>query len=141
MSKLEPFRSGYMKPPKHAQFKKGQSGNPKGRPRKPDNVPTMIERVLKRKVRVEGEDKKITLMDALMRKLREQVLDGDVQAFRLAQKVLETGGKLSPARSYAQQEATDAKLRLAKLMGLVIGPDNYARTPEEHEEFMRDAKE
>lgn len=141
MSKLEPFTSGYMKPPKHAQFKKGQSGNPKGRPRKPDNVPTMIERVLKRKVRVEGEDKKITLMDALMRKLREQVLDGDVRAFRLAQKVLETGAKLSPARSYAQQEATEAKLRLSEMLGLIIGPDNCARTPEEHEEFVRHAEE
>jgi hypothetical protein len=30
-------------------------------------VPTMIERVMKRKVRVEGEDKKITMMSALMR--------------------------------------------------------------------------
>ncbi len=26
--------AGYRKPPKHTQFKKGQSGNPKGRPRK-----------------------------------------------------------------------------------------------------------
>ena len=26
---------GYGKPPKNGQFKKGQSGNPKGRPKKP----------------------------------------------------------------------------------------------------------
>ena len=28
------YEVGYKKPPKHTQFKKGQSGNPKGRPRK-----------------------------------------------------------------------------------------------------------
>ncbi|WP_082512564.1 DUF5681 domain-containing protein [Afipia sp. Root123D2] len=26
---------GYKKPPRHTQFKKGQSGNPKGRPKRP----------------------------------------------------------------------------------------------------------
>lgn len=28
------YKTGYCKPPKHSQFKKGQSGNPKGRPSK-----------------------------------------------------------------------------------------------------------
>ena len=30
----EPYETGYKKPPKHSQFKKGQSGNPKGKPKK-----------------------------------------------------------------------------------------------------------
>jgi len=30
----EPYRTGYRKPPRHRQFKPGQSGNPRGRPRK-----------------------------------------------------------------------------------------------------------
>jgi Family of unknown function (DUF5681) len=29
---------GYRKPPKNGQFKKGQSGNPKGRPKKPSEL-------------------------------------------------------------------------------------------------------
>jgi hypothetical protein len=30
----EPYRTGYRKPPRNRQFKPGQSGNPRGRPRK-----------------------------------------------------------------------------------------------------------
>jgi hypothetical protein len=29
------YEVGYRKPPRHAQFQKGQSGNPGGRPRRP----------------------------------------------------------------------------------------------------------
>ena len=33
--KSAPYQVGYGKPPVHAQFRKGQSGNPGGRPRGP----------------------------------------------------------------------------------------------------------
>ena len=42
--------TGFMNPPKHTQFQKGKSGNPRGRPRKRDDLNTVLERVLKRKV-------------------------------------------------------------------------------------------
>ena len=29
----DPYKVGYGKPPRHSQFKKGQSGNPQGRPK------------------------------------------------------------------------------------------------------------
>lgn len=35
MASNDDYEVGYGKPPKHAQFKPGKSGNPKGRPRKP----------------------------------------------------------------------------------------------------------
>ena len=31
---MSEYKTGYKKPPKKSQFRKGQSGNPKGRPRK-----------------------------------------------------------------------------------------------------------
>ena len=141
MSKLEPFTSGYMKPPKHSQFKKGKSGNPKGRPRKPDDVPMMIKRVLKRKVRVAGEGKKITLMEGLIYKLRERVMEGDTKAFAISRRILETDLLLNPVRGETQDILYAVKLRLAEIMGLVVGADGVARDPEDAEEYERNAEE
>ena len=44
-----PYEIGYGKPPKHTQFKPGQSGNSKGRPRGQRNFRTAVRDALKRK--------------------------------------------------------------------------------------------
>ncbi len=41
---------GFGRPPKHAQFKKGQSGNRKGRPKGTLNLASVLERTLREKV-------------------------------------------------------------------------------------------
>ena len=43
---------GYGKPPKHAQWKKGQSGNPKGRPRRDRNVSALVAALLAHTIRL-----------------------------------------------------------------------------------------
>ncbi len=49
MSKLDEedvgYEVGYGKPPAASRFKKGQSGNPKGRPKVTKNVSNMLEEV------------------------------------------------------------------------------------------------
>lgn len=44
MSDNDNDKVGYARPPKKYQFKPGQSGNPRGRPRKPRRAPTMSQR-------------------------------------------------------------------------------------------------
>lgn len=39
----QPEKVGYGRPPKHTRFKRGQSGNPKGRPKGSRNLSTEIE--------------------------------------------------------------------------------------------------
>ena len=46
---------GYGRPPQATQFKKGQSGNPRGRPRKPRGQATIAERVLGEVQRLAGQ--------------------------------------------------------------------------------------
>lgn len=41
---MPPEKIGYKKPPKKSQFKKGKSGNPKGRPKGSKNKPQYMDK-------------------------------------------------------------------------------------------------
>ena len=47
---------GYGKPTKKTRFKKGQSGNPKGRPKGAKNLASIVAQVCRERVRVKGEN-------------------------------------------------------------------------------------
>ncbi|WP_299356160.1 DUF5681 domain-containing protein [uncultured Shimia sp.] len=92
MTDRETPTSGFMNPPKHTQFQKGKSGNPRGRPRKRDDLNTVLERVLKRKVPVRDEERKVPIRDALIWRLRDLALQGDKQALSLQRRIIEQAG-------------------------------------------------
>jgi hypothetical protein len=76
---------GYGKPPKHSQFKKGQSGNPKGRPRGKRNMSSLVAEVLAQKVTItaNGKRKRVSSETALLLRLREKALGGDLRALQI----------------------------------------------------------
>lgn len=96
MSELKPFTDGYMKPPKHSRFQPGKSGNSNGRPKQPLTPYTALQKALKRKVAIKGEDRKISLDEALMRRLRDLALVGDRRAILMQQNILEMYGMTAP---------------------------------------------
>lgn len=49
------YEIGYGKPPKHSQFKKGQSGNSKGRPKKRKSIQELIQEELDTEITVSGK--------------------------------------------------------------------------------------
>lgn len=83
---------GYMSPPKHTRFPKGKSDNPRGRPKQKDDIYTLLQRVLKRKVRLKGADQQMPMREALIRKLRELALSGDQRAISLQRRILDEAG-------------------------------------------------
>ena len=77
---------GYRRPPKETQFKKGQSGNPSGRPTATINMTTALTRTLSEPVEVEAEDGNtvtITKMEAAVKRLVDEAINGDMHAFRV----------------------------------------------------------
>ena len=82
MKKKRDYKVGYGKPPATSRFKKGKSGNPKGRPKGSRNFASDLKVVLNTKVRVteDGEQKTVTSQLAIMMQLRAQALNGNPKA-------------------------------------------------------------
>ena len=82
MSKKQDYDVGYCKPPKATQFKKGQSGNPKGRPKGSNNLSTDVKAILKSSVAINegGKRKKISTQQAMLLRLKEGALKGDAKS-------------------------------------------------------------
>ena len=76
---------GYAKPPKSGQFKKGQSGNPKGRGTKSAALATIIRKSAKERVVVQenGTRKSITKGEAAIKQLFNKATSGDQRAIKL----------------------------------------------------------
>jgi hypothetical protein len=90
---------GYGKPPKQNRFQKGQSGNPRGRPKGSLNVATALERELNQRVMVKenGQSRSITKFEAAIKQLVNKAASGDAKAIQFLVNLLNlsNGGGLS----------------------------------------------
>lgn len=94
-SNSPPGGGGYGKPPKATQFKKGQSGNPKGRRKKNrgDSGKThqMLDDILSElvTVRIGETERKITKHEYVIRALVNKALKGEVRALERIRSIIE----------------------------------------------------
>ncbi len=118
-----------MKPPKHGRFRKGQSGNPKGRPPRDSDPFTVLRKVLGKRIGVAGQTRKMTVEDALLWRLRERAIAGERRALELQQKIMTLAAKASPPPGSTQDLALAAKQKLAEMAGIEIkGVDTDGRS-------------
>ena len=99
------YAVGYRKPPTHSRFKKGKSGNPKGRPKGSRNFSTDVKATLEESIRVtsHGKAKTVSTQLAALLRLREKALSGDARAL---------DGLLALARFYNDEEMAEAAAKM-----------------------------
>jgi hypothetical protein len=76
------YRVGYGRPPEGSRFKKGTSGNPRGRPKHSKNLKTIIRDTLTSKVTVrEGErTRRVSVLEGIVLRQVEAALKGNEKA-------------------------------------------------------------
>jgi hypothetical protein len=76
--------TGYGHPPVNTRFKKGQSGNPKGRPKGSRSLATILNRALRERVIINegGRRKTVTKLEAAVKQVTNKAASGDPVAGR-----------------------------------------------------------
>lgn len=89
---------GYRRPPKEHQFKKGQSGNRSGRPRRPRHILTLIERELDTMVTIReaGVEIRLPKRVAIAKRLVNDAMKGSPRAIEYLVKYMEDRGGRDP---------------------------------------------
>jgi hypothetical protein len=74
---------GYGRPPRHTRFRKGRSGNPKGRPKGVKNLKTdLLEELAEPiSIRDQGRSRSFSKQRALIKSLIARALQGNMAAF------------------------------------------------------------
>src|ERR1700682_2839963 len=120
-NKESKYEVGFQRPPRHTQFRKGTSGNPKGRPREAKNLAAVLEEALAEKVPIveNGRGRKNTKRSAMIKQLVNKAASGDLRAsrqltdleFRLNTEGVRQQSGIELFRSFAQEarKALDAE--------------------------------
>jgi Family of unknown function (DUF5681) len=89
------YEIGYKRPPKSGQFKKGRSGNPKGRPKGSRNFVTLLEHELGQTIVVNenGRKRKITRLQAMVKRMVAGALQGEHRSLLTLIEVLRRTGR------------------------------------------------
>jgi len=125
------YEVGFGKPPKHTQFRKGHSGNPKGRARGSRNASTLLDDALKERVTVSenGTRRSLTKLEAILKQLVNKAAQGDHRATQLllahqiprieeheaSRSAIAERSPLPPPPSPEEKRARD--LEIAKILG------------------------
>ena len=129
----EDYEVGYAKPPEHTQFTKGQSGNPRGRPKGSRNFSSDLKDTLEAQVGLtsDGKRKSVSTQVAALWRLREKALSGDARAL---DRMIEL------ARAYNDEELAGATVNLGRTDAEVLEAYN-ARLLHRAEKAQPDEKD
>jgi hypothetical protein len=127
------YQVGYGKPPQHTRFKKGESGNPAGRPKGTKNLTTLFEKELKQRVVVteNGRRRSITKQEAMVKHLVNKAVSGDRPLMQLLLeeiRLLEARAASSPSDASIDEADREVMRQIQERMRrLMKGEEENAR--------------
>jgi Family of unknown function (DUF5681) len=107
------YEVGYGKPPRYSQFKRGQSGNPRGRPAGSKNLGTLVSEALNEPVIVveNGGRRKISKREAIIKQLVNRSAKADWRAIKILLDIVrELEGRIEPETAESSFSAADEKV-------------------------------
>jgi hypothetical protein len=106
------YKVGYKCPPLATRFKKGRSGNPKGRPKAGDNICDLLSEALDGKIPVSTgtQTKRLPRSEALLRSIVDRALRSDQRAVRSLMRILGKADGLSPTPTGKQSGVVEMSL-------------------------------
>jgi hypothetical protein len=121
---------GYRSPPKHSRWKRGQSGNPSGRPKGSKSFASLVRETARLKITNPSDGRRYSLSELIVRRLFSDAARGDIAAIRLALSQIsrdeETVSTMAPGRLPAKNQDLQAirELLQAQLSENVGEDDN-----------------
>lgn len=126
------YEVGYGRPPQATRFKKGQSGNPKGRPKAAKtkvNVTEVIEAIINRPVTItlDGKSMMVPVIEAVIYRMADTALKGELRAGREFLKMVYDLGLGGPPTSWTPDDSVEKlKAQILKSLGREDGEDESA---------------
>ena len=111
---MSDYEVGYKKPPVRTRFKKGQSGNPSGRPTPTTNVVSALEKTLSAPVTIErnGKTHTVSRLEAALERLVTKASRGDTAAFRLVSALMQAYQPPTKPESGSKEDLIEADQKI-----------------------------
>jgi hypothetical protein len=92
------YKTGFGRPPKHTQFRKGESGNPNGRPKGSKNVHALFDKICEEIIMVNGATgpRRMSKLRAGITQLVNKAARGDLKAIGMLMQWKKEIGELAP---------------------------------------------
>jgi hypothetical protein len=139
-SKSLKYAVGYGRPPKATQFKPGQSGNARGRPRGPRTIGAILREVIGQKIPVtEGSKaRRLPVLEVMLRRLVNEAMKNDPKAMKLLISLVERYSEAPDLEAHLDQLLADDQAILEEYLEGAL-PDAADRTPETNDGEPDDA--
>jgi hypothetical protein len=112
--------TGYRRPPRHSQFRKGRSGNPGGRPRRTADLATLLAAALDKPAMIVegGKRRRVTKREQILSQLVECSAQANLRAMKLLVDLMQKIAPRAPLPEPPPLDDVDEKVIATVLMRL-----------------------